>query len=115
MSSSGDRVSWKRAYEMIEKCAKFEEVCERKSGRGNDRNRTGLWGGHPVRKMEASAVRLPNQKVADAVMIMLTDHRNGLPNQRMEWIGDDNVEARIPGIMTLLPTVAPSTGPSSGR
>ncbi|WP_352706780.1 hypothetical protein [Mesorhizobium sp. M0195] len=48
-------------------------------------------------------------------MIMLTDHRNGLPNQRMEWIGDDNVEARIPGIMTLLPTVAPSTGPSSGR
>lgn len=35
---------------MIDKCAKFEEVCERKSGRDNDRNRTGLWGGHPVRK-----------------------------------------------------------------
>ncbi|WP_352975851.1 hypothetical protein [Mesorhizobium sp. M1428] len=48
-------------------------------------------------------------------MIMLTDHRNGLPNQRMEWIGDDNVEARIPGIMTLLPTAAPNTGPSSPR
>ncbi|MER9676177.1 hypothetical protein NKJ17_25270 [Mesorhizobium sp. M0208] len=100
---------------MIEKCAKFEEVCERKSGRGNDRNRTGLWGGHPVRKMEASAVRLPNQKVADAVMIMLTDHRNGLPNQRMEWIGDDNVEARIPGIMTLLPTAVDGHGPPSPR
>lgn len=35
--------------------------------------------------MEGPAVRLPNQKVADAVMIMLTDHGNGLPDQRMEW------------------------------
>ncbi|MER8716263.1 hypothetical protein NKH29_29715 [Mesorhizobium sp. M1295] len=95
---------------MIEKCAKFEEVCERKSGRGNDRNRTGLWGGNPVGKMEGSAVRLPNQKVADAVMIMLADHRNGLPNQRMEWIGDDNVEAGIPGIMTLLRTAVDELG-----
>lgn len=64
----------------------------------------GLWGGHPVRKMEGPAVRLPNQKMADAVMLILTDRDNGLPSQRMEWIGDDNVEARIPGIMTLLPS-----------
>ncbi|RWK14492.1 MAG: hypothetical protein EOR43_32520, partial [Mesorhizobium sp.] len=89
---------------MIDKCAKFEEVRERKSGRGNDRNRAGLGGGHPVRKMEGPAVLLPNQKVADAVMLILTDHDDGLPSQRMEWIGDDNVEARIPGIMMLLPT-----------
>lgn len=98
---------------MIDKCAKFEEMRERKSGRGNDRNRAGLWGGHPVRKMEGPAVRLPNQKMADAVMLMLTDRDNGLPSQRMEWIGDHNVEARIPGIMTLLPTAEPSIGPSS--
>ncbi|MFU0507988.1 hypothetical protein [Pseudaminobacter sp. NGMCC 1.201702] len=48
-------------------------------------------------------------------MLILTDHDNRLPSQRMEWIGDDNVEARIPGIMTLLPTAAPSTRPSSPR
>ncbi|RWA81682.1 MAG: hypothetical protein EOQ30_18040 [Mesorhizobium sp.] len=95
---------------MIDKCAKFEEVCERKSGRSNDRNRTGLWGGHPVRKMEGPAVRLPIQKVADAVMIMLTDHGNGLPDQRMEWMGDDHVEAWIPGIMTLLPRLVDEPG-----
>lgn len=49
-------------------------------------------------------------------MIMLTDHGNGLPDQRMEWIGDDNVEAWIPGIwnpgvMTLLPMAEDAPGP----
>jgi hypothetical protein len=83
---------------MIDKCAKLEEVRERKSGRGNDRNRAGLRGNHPVRKMEGSAVRPPNQKVANAVMLMLTDHDNSLSSQRMKWIGDDNVEARFPAL-----------------
>jgi hypothetical protein len=36
MSSSRDRVSRKRSYEMIDKLVKFEEVLEGKMGLGND-------------------------------------------------------------------------------
>lgn len=36
---------------MIDKRAKFQEGRERKSRHPNDRNRAGLWGDHPVRKM----------------------------------------------------------------
>lgn len=50
-----------------------------------------------------TAVARQPRCLADAVMIMLTDHGNGLPDQRIEWIGDDNVDAWIPGNMTLLP------------
>ena len=60
--------------------------------------------------MECAAVRLLDQKVTDAVMLMRADHKNGPPNQRMEWIGDDDVEGRIPGSMTRLPTVAARLG-----
>jgi hypothetical protein len=100
---------------MIDKGAKFEEVREWKARRRNDRNRAGLWGDHPIWKMICAAVRLPNQKMADAIVLMLTNHDNGLPSQRMEWIGDDSVEAQIPGTMTLLPTAARSIGLSSPR
>lgn len=55
-------------------------------------------------------MRLPNKKVADAVMIMLTDHGNGLPDQRMERMGDDQVEPWIPGIITLLPRLVDEPG-----
>ncbi|MCO5164253.1 MAG: hypothetical protein M9939_24490 [Mesorhizobium sp.] len=88
---------------------------EKRSVSGHDFHFTDLWGDHPVRKMEGSAVWLPNQKVADAVMLMLTDHDNGLPSQRMEGIGDDNVEARIHGIMTLLRMRVLNTGRPSPR
>ncbi|MER9972194.1 hypothetical protein NKJ94_37085, partial [Mesorhizobium sp. M0060] len=88
---------------MIDKCANFEEVRERKSGRGNDRNRAGLWDDHPLRKMEVPAVRLPDQKMTNAVVLILTDYDNGLSSQRVKWISNNNIESRIPGIMTLLP------------
>jgi hypothetical protein len=38
MSSSRDRVSPRRSYEMIDKCTKFEQVLKGKTGLGNDLN-----------------------------------------------------------------------------
>lgn len=55
-------------------------------------------------------MRLLDQNVTDAVMLMLADHKNGLPNQRVEWIGGDYVERRIPGIVTRLPRVVDELG-----
>jgi hypothetical protein len=38
---------------MIDKCAKFEEVCERKSARGNDRNLDRIAQGWPASEIDA--------------------------------------------------------------
>lgn len=48
--------------------------------------------------------------MANAVLFLLTDHKNGLTNERMEWIGYNNIERQIPGIMALLPTRVPRIG-----
>ncbi|MCK1396984.1 hypothetical protein IVB45_05195 [Bradyrhizobium sp. 4] len=48
--------------------------------------------------------------MANAVMFLLTDYKNGLTNERVEWIGYNNIERQIPGIMALLPTRAPRIG-----
>ncbi|MET4072575.1 hypothetical protein ABID58_007404 [Bradyrhizobium sp. S3.2.6] len=49
--------------------------------------------------------------MANAVMFLLTDHKNGLTNERVEWIGYNNIERQIPGIMALLPRSGLKIGP----
>jgi len=46
-------------------------------------------------------------------MFLLTDHKNGLTNEWMKWIGHDSIERQIPGIMALLPITERKTGPAS--
>ena len=48
--------------------------------------------------------------MANAIMFLLTDHKNGLTNEWMKWIGHDSIERQIPGIMALLPTRVPRIG-----
>ncbi len=36
---------------------------------------------------------LPNKEIADAIMLMVADHQDGLVDQRMEPIGNNRFES----------------------
>ena len=49
--------------------------------------------------------------MTNAAVRLIGDDRGGLPEERMEWIGDDNFAAQNPGAMTSRRTAAARTGP----
>ena len=53
--------------------------------------------------------------MTSAAMHLIGDDKGGLPEKRMERIGDDNLAAQTPGIMTSRRTKAEKTGRSSPR
>jgi hypothetical protein len=53
--------------------------------------------------------------MTSAAMRLIGDDKGRLPEKRMERIGDDNLAAQIPGIMTSRRTAAARTGRSSRR
>ena len=61
--------------------------------------------------MEAAAVRLPNQQMANVIMLVPTNDDDGLANQGVERISHNSIRCRAPGIMTLLLTAALNIGP----
>ena len=57
-------------------------------------------------------MRLPNQEIANAVVLVVAGHQNGLADQRMERIGDDRFVRKKPGTIAPAQTTARKTGPS---
>ncbi len=60
-------------------------------------------------------MRLSNQDVVNAVMLVVADDQHGLTDQRMKWIGDHGFECQKPGIMKLARTRVARTGRTSLR
>ena len=54
---------------------------------------------------------LSDQEVVDAVMFVIADHQQRLPDQRMKRIGDNGFECQKPGIMAPARTPEPAVGP----
>lgn len=48
-------------------------------------------------------------------MFLLTEHKNRLTNERVDWISYNNIARQIPGTMALLPKSARTTGPCPRR
>jgi hypothetical protein len=57
-------------------------------------------------------MRLPNQEIVNAIVLVVAGHQNGLADQRMERIGDDRFVRQKPGTMAPAQTTARKTGPS---
>ena len=53
-------------------------------------------------------MRLPNQEMVNAVMLVVANHENGLPDHWMKWIGNHSFECQKPG------TMAPARIPVGG-
>jgi hypothetical protein len=56
-------------------------------------------------------MRLPDQEMVDAVVLVDADHQNRLAGQRMIRIGNYSLECQKPGIMAPARTREPKTGP----
>jgi hypothetical protein len=67
---------------------------------------------HPVRDLIGTAIRLPDQQVVNAVMLVVADHQHGPADQRMKRISNYGFECQKPGTMAPARTAAPNTGPS---
>jgi len=57
-------------------------------------------------------MRLPNQEIVNAIVLVIAGHQNGLADQRMERIGDHRFVRQKPGTMAPAQTTARKTGPS---
>ena len=66
-------------------------------------------------------MRLPNQEIVNAIVLVIAGHQNGLADQRMERIGDHRFVRQKPGTMAPAQTSPPRSGcaasmrPNSGR
>ena len=56
-------------------------------------------------------MRLPNQEIVNAIVLVIAGHQNGLADQRMERIGDHRFVRQKPGTMAPAQMVVPSIGP----
>ena len=60
-------------------------------------------------------MRLANEQVFNAIVLIAADHQHGPPVQWMERISDHRFECRNPGSMASARMTAPKIGPSSRR
>jgi hypothetical protein len=60
-------------------------------------------------------VRLPNQEMVNAVMLVVANHENGLADQWMKWIGNHSLECQKPGTMAPARTKVQKIGPAWRR
>jgi len=54
--------------------------------------------------VKVAAVRLPDQVVTNAIMLMDAGYQNRLPDQRVKRVGDHSFKRQKPGIMAPAPT-----------
>ena len=57
-------------------------------------------------------MRLPNQEIVNAIVLVVAGHQHGLADQRMERIGDDCFVRQKPGTMAPARTAERVTGQS---
>jgi hypothetical protein len=99
-------------YEMINEGAQLNESTAGKAGNGYNLERTRRRIKHPSGDLKRSAMRLPNQEILNAIVLVVAGHQNGLADQRMERIGDDRFGGQKPGTMAPAQMTARKTGPS---
>ncbi|MGH2399814.1 MAG: hypothetical protein ACRDF6_08195 [bacterium] len=74
----------------------FEQHVHRQAGRRHHRGGRSLRMRHPGRHGQRRAGDLPDDVVDLAVQIVASDHRQGLPLQRMEPVVDRDVDGALP-------------------
>ncbi len=84
---------------MVDEGAQQDELAHGKPRHGYDCQAAQLRIKHPIRDMERTPMRLPNQGVANPVMLVVADHQHGLANQRMKRVGDHGFKCQKPGTM----------------
>ena len=57
-------------------------------------------------------MRLPDQEMVNAVMLVVANHEHGLADHWMKRIGNHGFECQKPGTMAPAQTTARKTGPS---
>jgi hypothetical protein len=60
-------------------------------------------------------MRLPNQEIVNAIVLVIAGHQNGLADQRMERIGDHRFVRQKPGTMAPAQITGPKIGTVSLR
>jgi len=60
-------------------------------------------------------MRLPNQEIVNAIVLVIAGHQNGLADQRMERIGDHRFVRQKPGTMAPAQMKVARHGRSSRR
>nr|WP_294557003.1 hypothetical protein [uncultured Rhodopila sp.] len=100
---------------MIDEGAQQDELANRKP-RGRHKRETAYCRiEHPIRDLVETTMRLPDQEMADTVMLLSADHKNTLADQRMERIGNHGFERQKTGTMPPARTAVGSIGRSSRR
>lgn len=97
---------------MVNEGAQQDELAYGKPRRGYGCQVAQLRIEHPFRDLERTPMRLSDQDVVNAVMLVVADDQHGLTDQRMKRIGDHGFECQKPGIMKLDRTAAREAGRS---
>jgi hypothetical protein len=100
---------------MIHQRAQQDELAHGKPGSGNDGEGACHRVEHPIGNLVGSSVRLSDQEVVDAIMLMGADDQHRLADQRVKWITDNCFECEKPGTMAPARTRAPRIGHCSPR
>lgn len=87
---------------MIDQTAQLKELANGKARNRYDVHRTCRRIKHPIRNLEGAALWLPDQEITDTVVLMVADHQDRPPDQRVERIGDHGFECVKPGTMARL-------------
>ena len=100
---------------MIDEGPKQDELTDRKSWYGYKCKSAHRWIEHPIRDLIGATMRLPNQEMVNAVMLVGTGHQNRLAREWMIRIGNYSFECQKPGTMVPARTTADATGRSLQR
>src|SRR4051812_20730384 len=84
---------------MIHQPTQEDELADGKSWSGDNCEGGCRRSEHPIGDLIQSALRLSDQEVLDAAMLVVANHQHRLPTQRMKRIGDNGFERQKPGIM----------------
>ena len=95
---------------MIQQLTQEDELADGKSWSGDNCEGACRRSEHPVRDLIESALRLSDQEVVDAAMLVVANHQHRLTSQRMKRIGDNGFECQKPGIMAPARTAAGNDG-----
>ena len=95
---------------MVDEGAQQDKLAHAKPRHGYGCQATQLRIKHPIRDLERTSLRLPNQGIVNSVMLVITDHQHGLTNQRMKRVGDHGFECQKPGTMAPARTTAGGPG-----
>jgi hypothetical protein len=110
--SSRDRFIGGTAYETIDEGPQQDELTDRKPRYRYKSEATQRRIKHPIRDLVGTTMTLPDQEMANTVMLVSADHQNGLAGEWMIRIGNYGFECQKPGTMAPARTAVAGIGPS---